>query len=89
MNGHVLVYELKKGDRILILNCNLDNRFAAYDQFKCFSALVTDVKRAEYGDDMRYQLTMGEHTSGWYDRGYMMHYDWEDSMAERLEEVTA
>jgi hypothetical protein len=84
-SNHIPVYKLKKGDSILISNTQLDKPIAACSDFKIFSATITDIQYEEYGDDMRYKLTMGEYTSGWYDRGYLFHYDFEGSIATPLE----
>lgn len=83
--NHIPVYKLKKGDCILISNTQLDKPIAACSDFKIFSAKITDIRYEEYGDDMRYKLTMGEYTSGWYDRGYLFHHNFEGSMATPLE----
>lgn len=87
-SNHIPVYKLKKGDSILISNTQLDKPITACSDFKIFSAKITYIQYEEYGDDMRYQLRMGIHTSGWYDRGYLFHYDFEGSIATPLENVS-
>jgi hypothetical protein len=59
------------GDRIHIFNTQLDQKLTDYDKWKVFSALVINISHEMYGDDYRYQLVLGEYTSGWYDRGYL------------------
>lgn len=83
--NHIPVYKLKEGNRILIFNTQLDQPIATCSNFKTFSATITDIYYEQYGDDVRYQLAMGEHKSGWYDRGYLFHYNFEGSMATPLE----
>jgi hypothetical protein len=83
------IYDIKVGDRIHIFNTQLDQKLADYDKWKVFSALVTHVKHEMYGDDYRYQLVLGDYTSGWYDPGYLFSIPSPDSnfIATPLENV--
>jgi hypothetical protein len=66
------VDKLKVGDRIHIQNKQLDSPLTTYDKNKIFSAIVSDLTYDKYGDDYRYQLELGNYTSGWYDPGYLI-----------------
>jgi hypothetical protein len=83
------IYDIKLGDRIHIFNTQLDQKLTNYDKWKVFSAEVTNVKYEKYGDDFRYQLELGDYTSGWYDPGYLFSIPSSDSnfTATSLEEA--